>query len=114
MRLRDKVAVVTGAGSGIGKAIAMGFAAEGTKVVVNYHKGGRHSGVEVAEEITRAKAKAIAIAAEVNDRAQVQTMMDETVAKFGRIDIAVSNAGIEIKRPFLDITDEEWDKVLGV
>jgi glucose 1-dehydrogenase len=114
MRLKDKVGIITGAGSGIGKAIAVRFAAEGAKVVVNYHKGGKHSGVDIAEEITHANGTAIAIAAEVNDRSQVQAMVDETVAKFGRLDIAVSNAGIEIKRAFLEIPDEEWQKVLSV
>ena len=114
MRLKDKVVVVTGAGSGIGKAIAARFAAEGAKVVVNYHKGGRHSGVDVAEEIQRAKGTAIAIAAEVNERAEVQAMIEQTVAKFGRVDIAVSNAGIEIKKPYLEVTDDEWNKVMSV
>jgi glucose 1-dehydrogenase len=114
MRLKDKVAVITGAGSGIGKAIAARFAADGAKVVVNYHKGGRHSGADVAEEINRAKGTAIAIAAEVNERAEVQAMIDQTVSKFGRLDIAVSNAGVEIKKPYIEITDDEWNKVVSV
>ena len=114
MRLKDKVALITGAGSGIGKAIAIRFAAEGAKVVVNYHSGGKHSGVDVADEISRAKGVAAAIAAEVNERASVESMIQQTVTKFGRLDIVVNNAGLEIKRPFLEVTDEEWNKVLGV
>jgi glucose 1-dehydrogenase len=114
MRLKDKVALITGAGSGIGKAIAIRFAAEGAKVVVNYHSGGKHSGVGVAEAIAHAKGSAVAIAAEVNERAGVEAMITETVAKFGRLDIVVNNAGLEIKRPFLEVTDDEWNKVLGV
>ena len=114
MRLKDKVALVTGAGSGIGKAIAGRFAAEGAKVVVNYHAGGKHSGTDVADAITKSGGTAVAIAAEVNERADVETMIRQTVEKFGRLDIAVSNAGIEIKRPFLEVTDEEWHKVIDV
>ena len=114
MRLKDKVALVTGAGSGIGKAIAERFAAEGAKVVVNYHAGGKHSGTDVADAITKSGGTAVAIAAEVNERADVETMIRQTVEKFGRLDIAVSNAGIEIKRPFLEVTDEEWHKVIDV
>jgi glucose 1-dehydrogenase len=114
MRLRDRVALVTGAGSGIGKAIAVRFAAEGAKVVVNYHAGGKHNGVEVADEIVRNGGKAIAIAAEVNERPEVERMVQETVQKLGRLDIVVSNAGIEIKRPFLEVRDDEWNKVISV
>jgi glucose 1-dehydrogenase len=114
MRLKDKVALVTGAGSGIGKAIALRFAAEGARVVVNYHAGGKHSGGEVADEIARNGGTATAIAAEVNQRAHVERMIEETVKKFGRLDIVVNNAGIEIKRPFLEVTDDEWNKVIGI
>lgn len=114
MRLKDRVALVTGAGSGIGQAIAVRFAAEGAKVVVNYHRGGKHPGGEIVEEIARQKGTAIAIAAEVNQRAEVESMIQETVKNFGRLDIAVCNAGVEIKRPFLDVTDDEWNKVIGV
>jgi len=114
MRLKDKVALVTGAGSGIGEAIAMRFADEGAKVVVNYHKGGKHSGVDVADKITRSNGSAIAIAAEVNNRGDVESMFEQTVAKFGRLDILVSNAGIESKIPFLDLTDVDWNKIISV
>ncbi len=114
MRLRDKVALVTGAGSGIGKAIAVRFASEGAKVVVNYHAGGKHNGAEVADEIVRNGGKAIAIAAEVNERVEVERMVRETVEKLGRLNIVVNNAGIEINRPFLEVPDDEWNKVISV
>ena len=114
MRLKDKVALVTGAGSGIGQAIAERFAAEGASVVVNYRPRGKHGGAEVADAITKKGGKAAAIAAEVNERSQVEQMIRQTVEKFGRLDIAVSNAGIEIQKPFLEVTDEEWDKVISV
>jgi len=113
-RLKDKVALVTGAGSGIGEAIAVRFADEGAKVVVNYHPGGKHSGQEVADRVTKSGGAAIAIAANVDNRAEVEAMVQQSVAKFGRLDILVSNAGLEIKRPFLEVTDEEWHKVLSV
>ena len=114
MRLKNKVALITGAGSGIGKAIAERFAAEGAKVIVNYHSGGKHSGADVADEITNTGGTAAAIAAEVNQRGDVEKMITQTVDKFGRLDICVCNAGVEINKPFLEVTDEEWNKVLGV
>jgi glucose 1-dehydrogenase len=114
MRLKDKVALLTGAGSGIGRAIALRFAAEGARVAINYHLGGKHSGVEVQTEIEQAKGSAIAIPAEIQKREEVESMVQQIVAKFGRLDIVVNNAGIEIKRPFVDITDDEWNKVMGV
>lgn len=114
MRLKDKVALVTGAGSGIGEAIAVRFAAEGAKVVVNYHRGGKHPGEGIVQKIARQKGAAVAIAAEVNQRAEVESMVEECVKKFGRLDIAVCNAGVEIKKPFLDVTDDEWNKVISV
>ena len=114
MRLKDKVALVTGAGSGIGEAIAVRFAAEGAKVVVNYHRGGKHPGEGIVEKIARQKGTSVAIAAEVNQRSEVETMVQQTVEKFGRLDIAVCNAGVEIKKPFLEVTDDEWNKVISV
>jgi len=114
MRLKDKVALVTGAGSGIGQAIAVRFAAEGAKVVVNFNRGGKHTGDETLEQIAKQGGTAIAFAAKVDQRNEVEAMVQEAVKKFGRLDIAVSNAGIEIKKPFLDVTDDEWNKVIGV
>src|SRR6266850_4701846 len=101
MRLKDKVALVTGAASGIGKAIALRFAAEGAKVVVNYHRGGRHNGEEVEAEIRKKGGTAIAIAARVQERSEVERMFAETVQKLGRVDIAVCNAGVQTKKVFL-------------
>ncbi|PWU08751.1 MAG: glucose-1-dehydrogenase [Verrucomicrobia bacterium] len=114
MRLEGKVALITGAGSGIGQAIVERFAAEGARVVINYRPGGKHSGEEAAKLITGRGQKATAIAANVDNRAEVEIMVQQTVATFGRLDIAVCNAGIEIKKPFQDVTDDEWHKVMGV
>lgn len=114
MRLEGKTALVTGAASGIGEAIAERFAREGAKVIVNYRPGGKHDGREVVEGIRRNGGTAEAIAAEVQDRGEVQRMIEEMVQKFGRLDIAVCNAGIESKKPFLEVTEEEWKKVITV
>jgi glucose 1-dehydrogenase len=114
MRLPGKVALVTGAASGIGKAIARRFATEGAKVVINFHKGGTHGSGGVEEEIVKSGGQAISIGADVDDRPGVEAMIAEVVKRFGRLDIAVCNAGMEIKRPFLEVTDEEWHKVVSV
>lgn len=114
MKLKDKVALITGAGSGIGEAVARRFAAEGAHVVINYHPGGKHSGAEVQAAIAAKGQSAIALAANVDNRAEVEAMVNQTVSKFGRLDIAVNNAGIEINKPFIEVTDEEWHRVLGV
>ncbi|HEU4596864.1 MAG TPA: SDR family oxidoreductase [Pyrinomonadaceae bacterium] len=113
MRLEGKVALVTGASSGIGRAIAERFATEGAHVAVNYMPRGQN------EEEARAVADSLTtpgmtIGADVSKRADVERMVSEVSEKFGRLDIAVCNAGIEIKRPFLEATDEEWNKVISV
>jgi glucose 1-dehydrogenase len=114
MRLNGKVALVTGAASGIGKAIAERFATEGAKVALNYRPGGKRDGREVAEGIRKQGGTAEAIAAEVQERGEVERMIQQTVQKFGRLDIAVCNAGIESKKPFLEVTDAEWNKIITV
>ena len=116
MRLAGKTALITGASSGIGKAMALRFGAEGANVVVNYLDGGtRPSDAQaVVDAIVGAGGKAIAIAASVADRAMVDAMVAQTVTTYGRLDIAVNNAGIEIKKDFIDVTEDEWNKVIAV
>ena len=114
MKIAGSVALVTGAGSGIGKAIAEAFAAEGARVVINYHPGGKHGGSEVAEELTKRGADAMAVAANVDSRPEVEDMFQQILSRYERLDIAVNNAGIELKRPFVDVPDEEWHRVIGV
>lgn len=113
MPLKDKVALITGANSGIGKAIAERFAAEGAHVAVNYLPGG-HRDEDVQQELKTFGPTGIAVAGDVSKRADVQSMVDQIVAKFGRLDIAISNAGIEKKIPFVDITDADWNLILNV
>ena len=113
MRLHDKVALVTGANSGIGKAIATRFAAEGARVVINHRPTPQDE--QAAHDLAgQLGAAAVAIAADVTRRDQVERMLAGTIERFGRLDIAVNNAGIEIKKPFVDVTDEDWQRVVAV
>jgi glucose 1-dehydrogenase len=113
MRLTNKVAVITGANRGIGQGIAGCFAAEGAHVVVNYLPGeDRHAEAEV--QVAAYPSRSLAVAGDVSIRRDMERLMEQTVTAFGRVDIAVNNAGIEIQRPFLDVTDEEWNQVLAV
>lgn len=114
MRLKDKVALITGASSGIGKAIATRFVAEGARVVVNYRPGKQIDADAAHALVAELGSAAIHIAADVSKREDIERLMQEALAHFGKIDIAVNNAGIEIKKPFLDVTDEEWNRVISV
>lgn len=115
-KMDGKVAIVTGAAVGIGRAVAVAFGAEGAKVVVNYSR----SAEEAAETVCQVKAaggEAIAIQADVADDEQVRAMVTQTVAKFGRVDLLVNNAGITSRAPFpnLDALDGEvWDRLYDV
>jgi NAD(P)-dependent dehydrogenase (short-subunit alcohol dehydrogenase family) len=110
-RFLKKVVLVTGAGHGIGHAIAERFAAEGARVVVNDINEARAN--QVASSLPGGEA--IAIAADVSGKTQVDAMFDAIVAQFGTIDILVNNAGlIYAERHFLEGDEQWWDKVLGV
>jgi glucose 1-dehydrogenase len=113
MRLTNKVAIVTGAATGIGQAIAFAFARAGASVAVDY-VGESAFADETVKTIADAKGTAISIDADVSDPAQVQNLVDQTVAKFGRIDILVNNAGIEFKHPFVDFPIDLWNKIIAV
>ncbi|MDX6604465.1 MAG: hypothetical protein QOF23_974 [Solirubrobacterales bacterium] len=112
-RLEGKVAVVTGAGSGIGRASAELFAAEGARVaVVDVNS---ESSQETAEAIGRAGGEAIAIPTDVSDPEAVQAMADAAVERFGRVDVLMSNAGIlDDFEPAAETSDEVWNRILGV
>jgi 3-hydroxybutyrate dehydrogenase len=112
MRLKDKVAVVTGAGSGIGREIARTFAREGAKLVVADINAG--TARAVAAELDGTGARALGIAVDVGDEAQVETAMKSVVSTFGRIDVLVSNAGIQIVAPLETFPFRDWKKVLAV
>src|SRR5262245_51713060 len=109
MQCVGKVVIVTGAGHGIGRAVAERFAAEGAKVVVNDVDAGR------ADDVRQALAgEAIAVAADVSIASQVDGIFDRTVERFGTVDVLVNNAGlIYATRHFLEADEAWWDHVLG-
>jgi 3-oxoacyl-[acyl-carrier protein] reductase len=109
-RLSGKHAIVTGAGSGIGRAVALGFAREGAGVVVGDVDPARTR--EVAEAIEQAGGVALAVQVDVSDRASVEALVGAAVARFERIDILFNNAGVSSRTPFLEMTEAEWDRVL--
>jgi NAD(P)-dependent dehydrogenase (short-subunit alcohol dehydrogenase family) len=112
MRLKDKVAVVTGSASGIGRAIADRFVAEGATIVVADMNA---EGIErTLEEIRAAGGTASGQQFDVSDQAAVKDAMARIVAEHGRIDILVNNAGITRYRPFATMSAEDWDMVLAV
>ena len=113
MKLNGKVAVVTGASRGIGKAIAETFAREGADVVVNYVKS-ENEAKEVVKEIRAMGRRAVAVKADVSTRAEAQRMFNKTLAEFGRVDILVNNAGIGTGGTTLDTPEEDWDRVIAV
>ena len=113
MRLRNKVAVVTGSSSGIGKAIAVAIAGEGAAVVVNYRGHADEAG-QVVEEIEGGGGKAISVHADVSRPDDVKALVGAAAEHFGRVDIMVNNAGMERKMPFLQTPFEVWELALAV
>jgi NAD(P)-dependent dehydrogenase (short-subunit alcohol dehydrogenase family) len=112
MKLRDQVAIVTGAGRNIGEEIAKLFAAEGARVAVVDMDAGR--GGRVAAEIRQSGADAQLFLADVSRGGDVAELVHAVVARFGRIDILVNNVAISDNKHILDISEEEWDRVLAV
>jgi 3-oxoacyl-(acyl-carrier-protein) reductase len=112
MRLKDRVALITGAGRGIGAATARRFAAEGAIVVVNDVDA--TSIGEVVKEIEAAGGRALGIEGSVTDKQAVEAMIDRTLKTFGRLDILVNNAGVNRDALLTKMTDDQWDIVIDV
>ncbi|MDA8233734.1 MAG: 3-oxoacyl-ACP reductase FabG, partial [Clostridia bacterium] len=111
MVLKDRVAIVTGASRGIGRAVALQLAKEGAKVVVNY-AGNAGKAQEVVAAITAMSGEAIAFGADVSSPEEVESMVKETVKHFGQVDILVNNAGITRDNLLLRMKAEDWDAVM--
>ncbi|MCC7043150.1 MAG: 3-oxoacyl-ACP reductase FabG [Acidobacteria bacterium] len=113
MRLKDKVALVTGASRGIGRGIAEVFADEGAHVAVNY-LGSPDKAEEVAAYVRSKGRRAITVKGDVARRADVEAMVDQVWTELGPVDILVNNAGIETIVPFLELTDDQWTRLVDV
>ena len=112
MRLKDKVAIITGAGNGMGRADSLLFAKEGAKVVINdINDNDRNA---VVKEIQDAKGEAFGYKCDVTKYAEVEGMVAEVVKKYGKVDILVSNAGWDQLMPFMKTDPAFWDKILSL
>jgi len=112
MKLTDRVAIVTGAGQGIGRAIALGLAAEGTHVVVADIQEDRAR--EVTAEVCAMGRQSLALRVDVSNVQELERMVARTVEAFDTLDILVNNAGIALPTPFLGTTEEDWDRIIDV
>jgi 3-oxoacyl-[acyl-carrier protein] reductase len=111
--LKDKVAIVTGASAGIGRAIAERLAREGATVVVNYGKSADKAR-EVVHGIESRGGRAVAIQADVSKVAEARRLVRDTVRQFGRLDILVNNAGTMLEKSLVDTTEEEFDTIFAL
>lgn len=112
MRFSEKVCLVSGAGSGIGKAVAMQLAREGGRVVV-IDLDEQH-GSQTVQEITSAKGQAIFARCNVGDAGEVKAAIQSAVDQWGRVDVVVNDAAMMTFTPIVDLPDEDWDRVLDV
>jgi 3-oxoacyl-[acyl-carrier protein] reductase len=113
MRLKDKVTVVTGSSRGVGRAVALGFAREGAKVVVNYTSNASAAD-EVVEKITALGSDAVAVKADVALKSDAERVVNAAVDQFGRIDVLVNNAGFTRPAMLVKMTEEQWDQVVDI
>lgn len=113
MKFKNKVVLITGASSGIGKAAAILFAKEGAKVVVNYFSS-EDRAKKVVDEIKEVGSEAFAIKCDVSQENGVKAMIDKTIEIFGKIDILVNNAGIVYDAPIFEKKPEQWKRTMEV
>ncbi len=112
--LEGKVAVISGAGSGIGRALAVAYARAGAKTVAGYFPGDPHDVQETVDAVAAAGGECHAVAVDVRDSGQVDRLAAEAVEQFGSLDIAVASAGILRRAPLDEMTDDAWNDMLSV
>lgn len=113
MRLENKKAVVTGAGRGIGRAVALAFAREGADVLINYHSNDA-AAKEVAAEVEQLGRQAVIVKADVSSYQDCQSMVQSAVQEMGGLDILVNNAGMSKPSLLLKMTEEDWDRIIDI
>jgi len=113
VRFKGRVAIVTGASRGIGRATALALAKEECNVVIGYEKR-REKADEVTQAARQSGVKAMAVVCDVSNRSDVESMFKTTMQEFGKIDILVNNAGVDFGAKLLETTEEVWDRTLDV
>ena len=113
LKFKGQTVIVTGSSSGIGQACAIYFGGLGANVVVNYHNDEKGAN-ESLEKIKAGGGDGIAVQADVSKEEDVISMFEQTIEKFGRLDVMVSNAGLQVDSPFLEMTTKQWQKVIDV
>jgi len=113
MRLKDKIALVTGSSRGVGRAVALGFAKEGAKVVINYTSN-ENAANEVVDAIQSMGSEAIAVKADVAKKKDAEGLVGAAVETFGKIDILVNNAGFTRPALMIKMTEDQWDQVVDI
>ena len=113
MNFKGQVIIVTGASSGIGQACAIHFGSQGARVVVNYLSSEEEANLTL-DQIKAKGGEGIVVQADVSKESDVVRMFEETIAAYGRLDVLVSNAGLQVDAKFLDMTLAQWQKVIDV
>ena len=113
MKLKDKIALVTGSSRGVGRAVALGFAKQGANVVVNYTSN-ENAANEVVETIQSMGGKAIAVKADVAQKPEAENLVKSAIDTFGRLDILVNNAGFTRPSMMIKMTEDQWDQVVDI
>lgn len=111
-QLAAKIAVITGASSGVGAGLAVGFAERGADVVVNYRRN-RDGAQRTADRVRSLGRRCLVVQADVAEARDVDLMFEQVDGAFGGLDILVNNAGVTLKAPLLDTTEEEWDRLMA-
>ena len=113
MKLKDKIALVTGSSRGVGRAVALGFAKQGANVIVNYTSN-ENAASEVVSEIQSMGGKAISVKADVAQKPEAENLVNSAIDEFDRLDILVNNAGFTRPAMMIKMTEDQWDQVVDI